>query len=117
MKGDIVPERLKVTPDGWPIREDMRLVGLARSLGWDVDLKGDERFLQPDGTLGTYVSDGHVRVACSGEPYCFKRPGKWVWEVQDGWRCADVSDAGVASNHRRYGSLKEALEQESEEGK
>lgn len=115
LKGDIVTDAMLKDPK-WGtdtgLRDDIRLVGHARQLGWTVDLHGDANHIDPaTGRLREYVDErGRVRPSCSGDSYSFKKGEDVVWYVGN-WRRATVRDGRtVQSTNRAFGSLKEALE-------
>ena len=101
-------------------REDLLLAGVAKGLGFEINMQGDEQNLDSDGYLKTYQHEGQEHLYVRGNCWSFSKTGKTIWFVGDAWVCADISDGsgnlcrGVASNHRRYIRLKEALEAEVE---
>ena len=117
MRNEVIRERLLKDKFGCRVdyREDLLLVGYARSKGWTVDMGKDaEMFIDAEGFLKTYTDGaGHERVACSGDSYKFTKGDQTVWYcIYAGelyWKRAANAE-GVYSGHRKFLTLKEALD-------
>lgn len=71
------------------LRDDLELEEYAKSLGYTVKNKHPHKH------------DANI----------FEKDRKYIWEIRDGWRCADIINDRFC-NHRTHDTLKEALEKE-----
>lgn len=79
------------------MRNDLENKEYAISLGYEIEYHNQDRL---------YKRFDNPLFSLS-----FKRGKKFIWQVKDGWMCAEII-AGSFTNHRRYTDLKNALTNE-----
>ena len=115
--GEIINPELFENKDqqGWAmlrredLRDDILLVGYARSKGWTANLGKDEKLLDADGFLPTYREGGKIHLQCSGDSYSFKRGDQELWFSDYNSPRWKISD-GNGNKHCQFQCLKDALD-------